>query len=89
MIKIRRNPRCRGMAIVTRITTRYVCRVFARRNRVVMTRYASTENLRVVDTDSRTPQIRRMAIFTNVRRINVCWAFAGRITSVVAADTVP
>lgn len=54
-----------------------------------MTGAAGSDDLRVVNGHHRCKNVRRMAVLTDIRRTNMSHILAGRLGSIVAADTIP
>lgn len=89
VVKNRRSPGDRGVAIVTSVVAGDVGRVLANRCDTIVTRATHTHNLSVVDGKHRREHIGVVAVFADVARLYVCWILAGSIGAVVAIDTIP
>lgn len=86
MIKIRRNPGNRRVAVVAVVAGLDMRRMLARGDRTVVTRHAGANNLRVINRIRRRPDHVVMAVFTDIGCIDVSLAFAGRSRAVVTTE---
>lgn len=88
VVKVCRDPAACGMAIVTIVATDDVVRIFARCDCAVMAGSATTNNLQMIDVESRRKAIRCMAILTYARREDMRLILASRRAAIVAGHTV-
>lgn len=85
VIKRRRRPRKRCVAIVTVIAAADMCRMFAGRRDAIMAGATGTENLGVIDRIDRNPDVGRMTVFADIAGLDVGLRFARGVRAVVAA----
>lgn len=88
MIEVGRNPRRRCMAIITGIATDDVRRIFAGRNRAVVTGRTGADYLRVVHDVRRHPEHAVVAVLAHGRGLNMGGVLAGRVRAVMAARAI-
>lgn len=88
MIEIRRCPCDRGVAVVTVVATRDMCRMFAGSRDAVMTGRTTAEYLCVIYRYHGYPGCRAVAVLANIRRLNVRRSLAGCIGTIVASHAI-
>jgi len=88
VVKVGRQPGNCRMAVVAIIAAGDMGGVFAGRNNAVMTRAASTNNLRMIDRVNRHPDVRCMAVLADIGRLNVCEVLACSVNTIMAAGAI-
>ena len=88
VIECRRNPRIRGMTVVTGITARKMRRVFTGCRCAIVAGEACTDDLRVIDGVRRCKGDSVMAIDAQISGVDMCQVLAGGIVAIVAADAI-
>ena len=88
VIKIRRQPRHGGVAVIAVVPAGNMHWVLACRDGAVMTGCASTDNLRVIDYHNRLKERCTVAIFTDVAGQYVILIFPSRVRTIVTTNTI-
>lgn len=88
VVEICGDPGHRGVTVVASVAACDVGRVFTGCRDAVVAGAACAQNLGVIHAHCRRPYRRTVTVFANVGRLNVCGRLAGRLSAVVAADTV-
>ncbi len=85
---IRGDPGDGAMAQATVLRRIEVPRILAGGRSAIVAGRARAQDLRVINGNDRRPDICAVAIFADIGRLRVQWTLAGRVCSVVAADTI-
>jgi len=88
MIEIRRHPRHGRVAIIAVVSAGNMRWVLACRDGAVMTGYASTDNLRVINYHNRLKERCAVAIFTDVAGQHVILIFPNRVRTIVTTNAI-
>ena len=88
MIEGRRQPRYRCMAVVTIITAGNVRLTLAQRDRIVVTGYAGTYDLRMIDAIRRRPEDVIVAVLADITGQDMVEGLAGRFRAIVTTDAI-
>jgi hypothetical protein len=88
VVKIRRSPRNRRVAVVAGVATRNVCRVLTGRYDAVVAAVAGSNDLGVIHREDRCEDVRRVAVLADVAGLDMCKILARGIHTVVAVDAI-
>ena len=88
VVKIRRQPGDRAMAVVAIVATGDVRRVLASGNNAIMAAAAISQDLGVIDCQNRCKHCRAMAVLTNIGCLYVSGILTGCQRAVVTADAI-
>ncbi len=88
VIKIRWYPANRRVAVFAVVASGDVSWVFTDRRNTIVTRAASTQHLRVIDSERGRPYIRIVAVFADVACLDMCGMLAGGVGAVMTAGAI-
>lgn len=88
VIKVRRYPACRRMAVVTGVAAGHMSWGLAGRDAAVVTRAAGTDDLCMINADNRSEGDDAVTVFADVSRLHVRAVLAGRVGAIMAARTI-
>jgi len=88
VVEVRRHPRNGHVAIIAGVATGDMCGRLAGCDIAIVTGFAGTNYLGVIDDYRRRPNVHAMTIFTNRGCLNMCDVLASRIGTVMAVHTI-
>ena len=88
MIEVRWHPTRRVVAVVAVVAADNVIGVFTGRRHAVVTRTASSQDIRVINSEYRIPRCCVVAVLAGIRYENMRRNFASRVGTVVTVDAI-